>query len=446
MEDIDEIISSRWIVPVVPDQTILHNYALVIHQGKILDLLPQTDAAKKYQSKQSYHLQEHVLIPGLINSHTHAAMNLLRGYADDKPLMDWLQNYIWPAEQKWVCDEFVADGSRLAAAEMIQSGTTCFNDMYFFPEATARIAQDTGLRATIGLIVIDFPSNWASTTEEYFEKGLQVYDTFGQYPLVNASFAPHAPYTVSDEPLKKIAALSRELNIPVNIHLHETRDEIPQSQQQYGLRPLERLDKIGLVNPSLMAIHMTQLNTNDIALLADKGVHVIHCPESNMKLASGFCPVAELVDAGINITLGTDSVASNNDLDMIGEMRSAALLAKNVSGNAESVPAEYALRMATINAARALGMESTIGSLEIGKQADITAINLNNIATQPVYNPVATIVYSSCAEHVSHVWVNGQILLNNREFCTIDIESTIKKGQIWFDRMNPEKSKPATLV
>ncbi len=446
MEHIDEIISSRWIVPVVPDQTILHDYALVIHQGKILDLLPQADATKKYQCRQSYHLQEHVLIPGLINSHTHAGMNLLRGYADDKPLMDWLQNYIWPAEQKWGCDEFVADGSLLAAAEMIQSGTTCFNDMYFFPEATARIAQNTGLRATIGLIVVDFPSNWASTTEEYFEKGLQLYDTFGQYPLINASFAPHAPYTVSDEPLKRIAALSHELNIPVNIHLHETLDEIPQSQQQYGLRPLERLDKMGLVNPSLMAIHMTQLNANDIALLADKGAHVVHCPESNMKLASGFCPVAKLVDAGINITLGTDSVASNNDLDMIGEMRSAALLAKNVSGNAESVPAEYALRMATINAARALGMDSTIGSLEIGKQADITAIDLNNIATQPVYNPIATIVYSSRAEHVSHVWVNGQILLNNREFCTIDIESAIKKGQIWFDRMNPEKSIPATQI
>ncbi|HFE38280.1 MAG TPA: TRZ/ATZ family hydrolase, partial [Gammaproteobacteria bacterium] len=405
MHSIDTILNAKWLIPVDEAETVRDNHSLVIDDGKIVDILPTSQANTQYQARENIDLLDHALIPGLINSHTHAGMNLLRGFADDLALMDWLQNHIWPAEAKWVSPEFVYDGTQLAIAESIRSGVTCFNDMYFFPDEAATAVSEAGFRATIGLIVIDFPTVWATNADEYLEKALALHDTLKPRPRINTTLAPHAPYTVSDEPLKKIASYAEQLDIPIHIHLHETAFEVHQAEKNTGKRPIQRLNELGLISPRLLAVHMTQLNEGEIQLCAKNGVHIAHCPDSNMKLASGMCPVQQLQQANINVCLGTDSASSNNNLDMLGEMRSAALLAKGVSGDATAVPAYTALKMATINGAKALDIDDITGSLEKGKAADITAIDLSELETQPLYNPVSQIVYAASRAQITHVWV-----------------------------------------
>jgi len=429
--NVDVLIFARWIIPVEPDDRVYEHHALVIHQGKILDILPAAQAQTRYTATESHQLPGHALIPGLINAHTHAAMSLFKGLADDLSLMDWLTNHIWPAEAKWVDPAFVEDGTRLALAEMIRGGTTCFNDMYYFPDRTAEIAIEAGMRACIGLIVIDFPTAWAGDTQEYFDKGERVHDRFRHNSLISTAFAPHAPYTVSDAPLQKIIVLAEELDIPVHMHVHENAHEVSQALEQGGMTPLQRLHQLGLLSQRLMAVHMTQLSQEDIELVARYNVSVIHCPESNLKLASGMCPVHALQQAGVNVALGTDGSASNNDLDMLGEMRTAALLGKGVSGDSRAVPAMTALKMATINAARALDLEQTIGSLRIGKAADITAIDMGMVETVPVYDPVSQIVYASGREQVTDVWVAGRQLMKGRELLTLDLDQIKARANEW---------------
>ncbi len=436
---VDLIIEARWIIPVEPETAIFENHSLVVHYGKILEVLPQQAARLKYQPDTLKTLHQHALLPGFINAHTHTAMSLMRGVADDKPLMEWLTRHIWPLEQQWVGESFVRDGSMLAMAEMIRSGTTCFNDMYFFPDIVAQQAIKTGIRASIGLIVIDFPTVWAENSDTYIEKGLTLYDTLRNETLISTAFAPHAPYTVSDEPLKKISLFADELNIPVHMHLHETRQEIIDQQQKTDQTPLQRLAHLDLLNPAFMGVHMTQLNDNEIQQYAQTGAHLIHCPESNLKLASGFCPVAQYLDAGINVALGTDSAASNNDLDMLGEMRTAALLAKAVSQNAAAVPAMTALKMATLNGAKALGIDDKTGSLQPGKYADVIAINLDTLETQPLYDPVAQIVYSACRQQITDVWVAGKQLLKQRLLTTIDTDELNARIQYWQARLQDKE-------
>ncbi len=435
MTHIDSLIHARWIIPVQPDGTVLEHHSLALQDGRILDILPQREARSRYQTDHSIECGEHVLIPGLINAHTHAAMSLLRGLADDLPLMDWLNHHIWPAETRWVSDEFVRDGSLLAMAEMLRGGTTCFNDMYFFPEVTARAANEIGMRASLGLIVIDFPSAWAGSADEYLDKGLALHDELRNHPLLRTAFAPHAPYTISDAPLERIRVLADELDLPVHMHVHETLAEVEQSQAQFGVRPLERLARLGLVSPSLLAVHMTQLLEAEIAHLAASGAHVLHCPESNLKLASGFCPVHKLLSASVNVALGTDGAASNNDLDMFGEMRTAALLAKAVANDASALPAAQALRMATLNGARALGLGDDTGSLEKGKAADIVAVRLDAIECQPFYNVISQLVYATGRDKVSDVWVAGRQLLKERELLTMDASAVLARAQGWQTRI-----------
>ena len=408
----------------------------MIHDGRIHDLQPKQDILDKYTSDVEINLDNQLLIPGLINTHTHSPMSLMRGLADDLHLMDWLNNHIWPTEQKHVSAEFVFDGSLLACAEMIRSGTTCFNDMYFFPEETARAVEHSGMRAKLGLILIDFPSAWAKDADEYLSKGIELHDQLHNNSLISTAFAPHAPYTVSDEPLKRISTYAEELDIPIHMHIHEIADEVEKAVSQTGKRPLERLNELGLMSPRLLAVHMTQLTDDEINLVAETGAHVLHCPESNLKLASGFCPIYKLQQAGINVALGTDSAASNNDLDMIAEMRTAALLAKAVANNASAMPAEDVLRMATINAAKALGLDSEIGSLEIGKSADITAVDLSGIENQPVYDPVSQLIYSAGRENVSNVWVAGNHLLKDRELTTLDEKAILEKAAYWQEKIS----------
>ncbi|HET9678981.1 MAG TPA: TRZ/ATZ family hydrolase, partial [Gammaproteobacteria bacterium] len=408
MQPVDLLIHARWVVPVEPVGTILDNHALAVHQGKIVALLPSAQAEERFTASQVVHRSHHVLIPGLINAHTHTAMSLLRGLADDLPLRPWLEKHIWPAETQWMSPRFVQDGAELAIAEMLLSGTTCFNDMYFFPDAVAKTAVKSGIRASIGMIVINFPSAWAQDATEYLSRGMALRDDWQDENLLSFVFAPHAPYTVDDAALKQIKTFADELDVPVQIHLHETAQEVAKAFETSGQRPLDRLDKLGLLNNSLMAVHMTALEDHDIARLAETGASVVHCPESNLKLASGFCPVAKLAAAGVNLALGTDGAASNNDLDMLGEMHTAALLAKGVAGDAAALPAADVLEMATLGGARALGLSDSIGSLSVSKWADVTCVDLQAAATQPVYNPVSQLVYAASRDQVSDVWVAGQ--------------------------------------
>ena len=436
MQIVDQILFPRWLIPVesscpAPEQQVREKHGVVIDNGRIIAVEPREKIVTSYTSSISVELKNHVLIPGLVNAHTHSAMTLLRGYADDLPLMEWLSQHIWPAEAKWVNSEFVKVGTNLAIAEMIRSGTTCFNDMYFFPDVTATQCEAAGMRACVGMIVIDFPTVWASDADEYIHKGLQIRDDLRHSNLVTTAFAPHAPYTVSNQPLEKVGVLAEELDCQVHMHVHETAHEIEESSARFGMRPLERLDQLGLVSPRLVAVHMTQLLPAEIATLADRGVNVVHCPQSNLKLASGFCAVSHLLRHEINVALGTDGASSNNDLDMIGETQSAALLAKAVSEDPSALNAHQALYAATKAGAIALGLERDIGSVETGKSADLVAFDLSDPATQPVFHPLSQLVYSASRNQVSDVWIAGKRVLQDRSLTQMDHDAVLTKAQEW---------------
>ncbi len=432
---VDTLVHARWIAPVEPDDRVLEDHAVAIRGGRIEAVLPSAEADSRFSAEQTLHLGEHLLIPGLINAHTHAAMSLMRGLADDLPLMTWLQEHIWPAEQQHVSAAFVRDGTLLACAEMIRSGTTCFNDMYFFPEEAARAADQAGIRAVLGLIVIDFPSAWAQSADDYLHKGLALHDALRGHDRLHTAFAPHAPYSVTDAPLQRIVTLAEELDLPVHMHVHETATEVARAVQEGGRRPIERLDELGLLGPRLLAVHMTQLTEAEVAHCAERGVNVVHCPESNLKLASGFCRAAHLREAGLTVALGTDGAASNNDLDMLGEMRTAALLGKGVAEDASALPAHAVLRMATLDGARALGLDELTGSLLPGKAADMAAIRLDPVETEPVYHPLSQLVYAAGREQVTDVWVAGRQLMRNRELTTLDSADLLARAQRWREKL-----------
>lgn len=429
-------ISAAWIIPVVPAERIFENCSLIVNQGRIVDILPQSDLMSRYQPAEHIELEHGALIPGLINAHGHTAMSLLRGFADDYALQPWLEEHIWPAEGQWVNEDFVRDGTRLAIAEMIRSGCTTFSDMYFFPEVAAEVARDTGMRAQIAFPIMDFPTAWGSGPDDYFEKGMRLHDDYRSHERIHIAFGPHAPYTVSDEPLSKIATYAEELQMPVQIHVHETQHEVDDALKTHGKRPMQRLADLGLLSPLTQCVHMTQIEQSDIALLQESGAHVIHCPKSNLKLASGICPSAGLIKAGINVALGTDGAASNNALSMFSEMNQAALLAKVNSGDATALPAAEALEMATLGGARALGIEAECGSLEIGKAADICAVSLKDPEYQPVYNPLSQIVYAGDALRAQHLWVAGKQLLNDGELTSLQLNSIIAQAQSWKEKIH----------
>lgn len=409
----DLVVNARWVIPVDANDSVLDHHSVVIRGGRIHEVLPQTEARQRYIPKSSVNLPDHALIPGLVNAHTHAAMSLLRGIADDLPLMRWLQEAIWPAEGRHTSDAFVRDGTLLAAAEMLAGGTTTCNDMYFYPDAAAEAFDIAGMRATIGVTVIDLPTPYASNPDEYFRKGLAARDRWQHNPRLHFNIAPHAPYTASDETLTRAASLAAELDCGLHIHVHETREEVDESLSRHGMRPLQRLARLGLLGTNFLGVHAVHLDRSDIDLLARNGCSVAHCPTSNMKLASGIAPVSRMFSSGINIALGTDGAASNNRLDVFGEMRQAALLAKIGGDDATAIPAHQALRMATLSGAQALGLGEITGSIEAGKCADLCAIDLGRIETQPCYEPVSHIVYVAGREHVSHVWVNGEYRVAN---------------------------------
>lgn len=420
MESIDTLIHAGWIIPVVPQGRLLSDAAIAIRAGQIVAVCDYEEALRRFQPAETVDLPDHALIPGLVNAHTHAAMTLLRGIADDLPLMEWLNEHIWPREMRWVDEGFVRTGTRLALAEMLRGGITCFSDMYFYPDIAAQVVREAGMRAALGLIFVDFPTPWARSPEEYFAKNLALYQNCPQDEQITWMLAPHAPYSVSDEMFLRLASLAAEYDLKVHLHLHETRVEIEESLMRYQERPLARIGRLGLLNERLIAVHMVHLEPFEIEQVADAGCGVVHCPESNLKLASGFCPTAKLKAAGIRVALGTDGPASNNDLNMIGEMRTAALLGKGVAGDPEALAADQVLAMATIEGARVLGLDSRIGSLEPGKWADLVAIDLSLPETLPVYDPVSQIVYAAGRHQVTDVWIGGRRLLKNRCLTSLD--------------------------
>ena len=425
------LIRARWIVPVEPAGAVLENHAVAVLGDRIDALLPAAEIDARYPGADVVDLADHVLIPGLVNAHTHAAMTLMRGLADDRPLLRWLTEHIWPAETRHVSAEFVTDGTLLACAEMLRAGITCFNDMYFFPEAALEAALQAQMRAALGMIVVEFPSAYASDPDDYLQKGLALRDRYREHPLLSFCLAPHAPYTVSDATFRKVATMLGELDVPLHIHLHETEDEIQRSLAEHGVRPIERMRRLGLLGPGLMAVHGVHLQADEIELLARHGSSVVHCPSSNLKLASGFAPVAQLLAAGVNVALGTDGAASNNRLDLMQEMRLAALLAKAVARDAEAMPAHRALRCATLGGAIALGLERRIGSITAGKLADLVAVRLLGPELAPCFDPVSHLVYAAGREHVTDVWVAGKQQLKGRELLNPLLSSLDTRYKLW---------------
>ena len=436
MDRIDLLIEARWILPVLPRGAALEHHAVAIRDGRILALIPVAQARARFEARARVELASHVLLPGLVNAHTHGAMALLRGAGDDLPLERWLRERIWPIEKALVDGDFVRDGTRLAALEMLQGGVTTCNDMYFYPAESARALRSIGLRAAVGILTIDFPSRFAADAREYLRRGLEARDALREDPLVSFTLAPHAPYTCSDETLERVGMLAEELDLPVHMHVHETAGEVAESITKMGARPLERLDRLGLVSPRLIAVHATQLEEREIELLAQRGASVAHCPASNLKLASGIAPIGRLLAAGVNVAIGTDGPASNNRIDMLAEMRLAALLAKVGAGDASALPAWQALECATLGGARALGLEARIGSIEVAKEADLVAIDLSGARSQPVYDPASQVVYSAGREDVSHVWVAGRPLVAQGATVEADLEREVLAGATpWQNRV-----------
>jgi 5-methylthioadenosine/S-adenosylhomocysteine deaminase len=431
----DLLIEAAFVIPVEPHGVVLENHAVAITGSEIIAIAPTSEARQKFAPKQTISRPESALIPGLVNAHVHNPMTLLRGIADDLPLKIWLQQHIWPIEAAVGNQEFVADGLTLAIAEMLRGGTTCCNENYFFPDVQAAVYKKHGFRALIALPVIDFPTAWAKSDDEYFDKATEVHDAWRGDPLIATAFGPHAPYTVNDANFARIRLLADQLDIPVHLHLHETAQEVQQSIEQHGQRPIARLDRLGLMDERLIAVHMTQLLDTEIQLCAERGVSVVHCPESNLKLASGFCPAQALLSAGVNLAIGTDGCASNNDLDMFGETRTAALLAKAVAQDAAALDAFSALRAATLGGARALGFGEKIGSIEVGKQADLTCVDLSALETQPLHHVVSQLIYATGRQQVSDVWIAGQPKLLQRELVGVDMEAIIANAKQWRDRI-----------
>ncbi len=436
MQHCDTLIAARWCVPVEPTDTVLDEHALIVTNGSIVDLLPLADARDRYQPSVLIERPNHALIPGLVNAHTHAAMTLMRGLGDDLPLEAWLRQVIWPVERRWVSAEMVRDGTELAIAEMIGSGITCFSDQYFFPEIVAQTAVDRGMRCMVGTPVIDVATAWAEDAADYLQKGADlVHDPYADHPLITSCYAPHTTAALGDEIFVELRVLADQLDVPIQIHLHETRAEIDASVRKSGQRPCERLAALGLVNSSLMAVHAVHLNDDEISMFARTGVCVAHCPSSNLKLGSGIAPVAQYRARGINVAIGTDGAASNNVLDLLGEIRLAALLAKVSAADTAAITPADALRMGTLDSARALGLGDVTGSLVTGKAADVTCIDLGRPRSQPVYDVTSQIVYTAGAAQVSDVWIAGRHQLENGRLTHMDGDELLSRSEEWRERL-----------
>lgn len=437
--DTIRLLHPRWIAPATASSPVLVDHMLAIRGERIEAIAPAAALAQQHPQAPVEELPGHLLIPGLVNAHSHAAMTLLRGIGDDLPLRRWLEERIWPLERQLVSDEFVYDGALLACREMLLGGITCFSDMYFFPEATARAAQVMRMRAVLGIIVFEFPTAYGAGPGDYLSKGLALRDEMRDQPCLAFTLSPHAPYTTTDATLRRVASLAAELQLPVATHLHETADEIVESIAQHGMRPIERLEKLGLLGPEFIAIHGVHLNEQDMARLERAGATLAHCPHSNLKLASGVAPVGELARRGVNVAIGTDGAASNNRLDLLAEGRLAALLAKAATGDAAICDAHWILRAMTQAGADALGLGDRIGSLEAGKQADVVAVDLSALEYGPVHDPVATLIHAAGREAVTDVWIAGNRVVEGRQISGSlsreAVGTVVGRSPLWHNRL-----------
>jgi 5-methylthioadenosine/S-adenosylhomocysteine deaminase len=432
----DLIIDARWVLPIAPVNDVLEHHSVVVEAGRIRFLGPAAEVHESFKARRHVTLDDHhLLMPGLVNAHGHAAMTLLRGLADDVPLARWLNDIIWPTEARWVSETFVRDGVELAIAEMLKTGTTCFSDMYFFPEVGARVATAAGMRAQIAFPIIRFPNAWSQSTEEAIHKGLELHDRYREDALIRIAFGPHAPYTVDADDLVRILALADELDASIQTHLHETADEVAAARAQGGQSHIEQLHAQGLLVPRLQAVHMTEITDRELELVAASGLGVVHCPQSNLKLGSGLCPVARLRDAGVTVALGTDGAASNDGLDLFAEMRAASLLAKALARDPAALDALSLLKMATLDGARVLDLDHEIGSLEPGKAADLIAIDLDHVGMLPVHHPQAQLIYTTAGTRVTHVWVAGQPLVESGQLLTLDEVGIRSRSRGWGERI-----------
>ncbi len=429
------IIDARWVLPVAPVNELLEEASVAVDGGRICAVGPRETVHAAWAGAATCRLPEHVLLPGLVNAHGHAAMTLLRGFAEDAPLAEWLSEHIWPLEARLVNEAFVRDGTRLAVAEMIRSGTTCFSDMYFFPEVAADVARSAGMRCQAVFPVVPFANAWSRDADDALHKGMALHDSHRGHPLVRVAFGPHAAYTVNRQDLERIRTYADELDAPVQIHLHETAAEVADARARIGMSWIELLAEVGLLTPRLQAVHVTQVKDDEIALLAANQAQVVHCPHSNLKLASGICPVERLHQAGVNVPLGTDGAPSNNALDLLGEARLASLLAKISTGDTRSLPESRALEMATLGGARALGMDGEIGSLEAGKLADLIAVDLGAARFQPVYDPTSALIHCGAGTAVSHAWVGGRPLLYEGELTTLEDAAIVAPVAAWQEKV-----------
>lgn len=414
---------------------LLNDYSLAVEGGLFVGIVPTLEAKTQFTAQEEYSLPTHVLMPGLINAHTHVSMNLLKGLADDLKLLAWLQNHIWPAEAAVISPEFVKDGALLAMAELIRGGVTCFNDNYFYMDELAEVVNEVGMRAVLAECFFKFSTPWSPNPEVAFERMERLIAFCKTTETITPAIFPHAPYSTDIPLLEKISAFAKKHDLIIHTHLLESQTEINEYIDEHKCRPLDLWNKLGLIGPKTVAVHMTYVNDEDMKIIRIQKAHVVNCPESNMKLASKVSPVQKMLNMGINVALGTDGAASNNDLDMFGEMKSAAFLSKVWTDDPESLNAKTVLEMATLNGAKALQLADKVGTIEIGKALDAIAVDMDTIETLPCFNPVSQLVYATPRNQVTHVWVNGKILMDNRKLTTIDEAALKKKAYAWQDKL-----------
>ena len=432
---LETLLRPRYLLPIEPDNIVREGAAVVVRGGRIAAVGEAAELAARFPQAAPRHLDSHVLLPGLVNAHGHFAMTLLRGLGESQSLEAWLKETMWPLEARWLSPEFVADGAALALVEMIASGTTCASDMYWFPEVVADAASKAGLRVQIAFPVAGIENVWTQSEAECVSRGLELHDAFRDSELVRVAFGPHSAYVVDRAALQRVQVLADEIDAGIQIHLHEDAGEVAEARRRTGDTWVRLLDSIGMLTPALQAVHMTQLDDDEIERVARGGAHVVHCPSSNLKLASGVCRVADLKAAGVNVALGSDGAASNNCLDLFSEMRTAALLWKWSAGDAGAASAATMLRMATLDGARALGLGDEIGSLVPGKAADLIAVDLKRPAMQPAHDPQAQLVHSPAGSCVSHVWVGGRCLYEHGAFQTLDAERVVARAAEWTQKI-----------
>ncbi len=427
------LIEARWVIPIDPEARVIERGWVAVDDGAIVAVGGPGDAPPAPAERVV--LGEHALLPGLVNAHGHAAMTLLRGAADDLPLDTWLRERIWPLEAALVDADFVRDGTRLAIAEMLASGTTCFSDMYFFPETALACALEAGIRMQVAVPIVDFPNRWSANAADAIHRALALRDETRHEPLARVALGPHSPYVVGRESLERIATFASELDMPVHIHVSETAAEKAAIKAEHGVLPVRYLADTGLLAPGLQVVHAIHLEPAERTLLAEHGAAVVHCPASNLKLASGICPVPDYVELGVTVALGSDGAAANNTLDLFREASLAALLGKGGSGDASRLSAAEVLRMATLAGAEALGLGAEIGSIEVGKRADLVAVDLSGLRHQPVTDVVSQLVYTNCGPDVSDVWVDGRPRLRHGELLDVDAAALAVAADAWSQRV-----------